>query len=1081
MNSANEASPVVVRPRLETMLDRVLGHRLALVVADAGFGKTTLLTSWSSGINAVIHDVTAADDNLSRFVRNVVDALRLRIPELSHELAGAIDGGPPADTTGQQGVRPDAIAELLGSALEQHLLRDVVLVLDNAHLLTEDTSIRFLAALIRHAPPLLHLVLASRTMPPMTVDRLRDRGEVIELHGADLDFTAAEIAELLTAIVGADAVGLADRIHHATAGWPAAVRMSIEALRDIAPERRAGYIADLAGEHGRIARLATSIYRQEPAESKRLLATVAIFDEVTVELLEAIGVDAAEPMAAMVRRGLFLEPGASGSDWYRLHAIAGEAVAEQDPLPDARAVELRLAAAKWLAANGLPRPALRTLVAAGQHAQVVALLARFGQPLLSHGHAEDVLAAIAVLPDGMRDETVQRLAGEAFQLRGAWEQALACYTRAAPADGSVDPGLAWRMGLIRYLRGELEEALEIYRRGRTRERPTRDSALLLAWKASAYWMRGEVADCARVAVRAMRLATEVDDPQALASAHTVLAMLAALEGDRRANDAHYLKALQYAERAGDVLQMVRIRNNRGSRHLEEGSYLEALAELDIAIRLADLSGFAAFGALALCNRGEAKLGLGRLEEAQGDFFASIAAFDSLESGFVANPLEKLGNLYHLRGELSAAKDTFERALKRAELAGDVQAMVPALAGLARLLAEEEPARAAELAQRAIGAGGIDHVSAVLAAGWVALINSDRQSARQSALSAAATAHDRRDVPGQAEAAVLEAAATDDDAQALRLADQGVALWARTGDPIGQAFAELVRAVRLEEAAARPALEAIQERMRAIGCRLVEGKAAAALAKLAPANSSTVRVETLGGFRLVRGGQVVPSSEWKSRKARDLLKILLSRRGRPITHEQLVAILWPGESPAEVGNRFNVLVSTLRSLLDPARQRSQDGFLLNEADALRIELEALDVDVESFLADAAAGLRLVRAGREAEGIERLLRAESRYAGDFLEEDLYADWAAPLREEARVTYRQLSGCLARHARRTGNADAAIRHLLRSLERDPYDESTHLELVSVLSGSGRHGDARRHYRSYCERMDELGVEAAPFPAAF
>lgn len=1064
------------------MLDLALGHRLALVVADAGFGKTTLLTSWSSGINAVLHDVSQADADLSRFAKNVVDALRLRVPELSQDLAGAVDSGHPPDTSGEQRARPDAIAEMLGGALERHLRRDAVLVLDNAHLLSDGASLRFLAGLIRNAPPLLHLVVASRTALPVPVDRLRDRGEVLEIHGADLDFVAEEVADLLTAVLGAGAADLAEAVHQATAGWPSAVRLATEALRDVPAAKRAAYVAGLAGEHGRITELAGTIYRNEPPEAKRLLAVVALFDEVTVALLEGLGIDAAEPVSALLRRGLFLEPGSSGSGWFRLHAIAGDAVARHGPLPEAEACRLRVAAAKWFAANNLPYAALRALGDAGQHADVAELLVRSGQQLMNHGHADAVVLAVASLPPGMRDAALERLAGEAYQLRGEWDQALACYARAAPAEGSLDAGLAWRMGLIRYLRGELVEANEIYLRASIDDRPTRDVALLLAWQASGYWMRGDGESCGRLVVQAMRAATEVDDPQALAAAHTVLAMLAALEGDRRANDAHYLKALQYAERAGDILQMVRIHNNRGSRHLEEGSYLEALAELDIAIRLADLSGFAAFGALALCNRGEAQLGLGRLEEAQGDFIASVSAFERLGSGLVANPLEKLATLHYLRGELAAARDAFERAAKQAEDEGDVQALVPALVGLALLLAAEDVELATELAERAVAVGtGIDLARAVLAAGSVALAAGDRASAVEHAQRAASIAADRRDLPAQAEAAALEAAATESDRQALLHADRSLRLWDRVGDPIGRAAAEIVRAERLEEAAARPALEAVRARMRAIGCRLLDVRAAGVLARLSPGSAPTVRIETLGGFRVVRDGHVVSGTAWKSRKARDLLKVMISRRGRPITHEQLMDMLWPGEDPSAIGNRFNVLVSTARAVLDPDRRLSTEGLLINEGDALRLDLEPLEVDVECFLDDAATGFRLIREGRDTEGIERLLRAEARYAGDFLEEDLYSDWAAPLREEARVTYRQVSARLARHARARGDADGAVRYLLRGLERDPYDESTHLELVSVLSASGRHGDARRYYRSYGSRMEELGIEAAPFPAVF
>ena len=129
---------------------------------------------------------------------------------------------------------------------------------------------------------------------------------------------------------------------------------------------------------------------------------------------------------------------------------------------------------------------------------------------------------------------------------------------------------------------------------------------------SAHWLRGDAEPVPRRLRRAQahEVAVASGEDRALAAAHTVLAMLAALEGDRASNDAHYLRALDHAERAGDVLQIIRIRVNRGSRNLEEGAYEAAIVELDLAIRLADLGGFGAFRALALTNRGESRLRLG---------------------------------------------------------------------------------------------------------------------------------------------------------------------------------------------------------------------------------------------------------------------------------------------------------------------------------------------------------------------------------------------------------------------------------------------------------------------------------------
>ena len=114
-----------------------------------------------------------------------------------------------------------------------------------------------------------------------------------------------------------------------------------------------------------------------------------------------------------------------------------------------------------------------------------------------------------------------------------------------------------------------------------------------------------------------------------------------------------------------MLQLIRVRTNRGSRHVEECAYEEAIAELDLALRLADLAGFAAFRALALSNRGEALSKLGRFDEAVADLEAARALYQRLGSRMVAYPLEKLGEVYRMRGQWALARASFEEAVAQA--------------------------------------------------------------------------------------------------------------------------------------------------------------------------------------------------------------------------------------------------------------------------------------------------------------------------------------------------------------------------------------------------------------------------------
>ena len=405
-------------------------------------------------------------------------------------------------------------------------------------------------------------------------------------------------------------------------------------------------------------------------------------------------------------------------------------------MPEAVAQDLRVTAATWLAASGAVGDAIQVLLSAGSTDQLAGIVTTDGSRLLAAGQIATVLSACRAIPLELRTAEIEQLAGEAQQIQGDWSEAMACFQRAAAGRQSLPAHLAWRIGLIHYLRGEPDAALAVYQRGI--DDPGADAvemALLLAWMSTAHWIRGDVEPCRELATRALAAANACGERRALAAAHTVMAMLAALDGDRRANDAHYLLALRAAEEAPDVLQVVRIRTNRGSHFMEEGSYAEALQELDVAVRLAELPSFASFLALSLSNRGETKMRMGRIDEALADLEASRVRYRQIDSDMVAYPLTLIGEIYSERGNLVQARALLEEAVAITEAAGDVQGAVPALACLATVVAGEDPDRAGALADRAISYGtGMAYVIALLAAGWVAASAGD--SARGRALAGA---------------------------------------------------------------------------------------------------------------------------------------------------------------------------------------------------------------------------------------------------------------------------------------------------------------------------------------------------------
>jgi two-component SAPR family response regulator len=234
------------------------------------------------------------------------------------------------------------------------------------------------------------------------------------------------------------------------------------------------------------------------------------------------------------------------------------------------------------------------------------------------------------------------------------------------------------------------------------------------------------------------------------------------------------------------------------------------------------------------------------------------------------------------------------------------------------------------------------------------------------------------------------------------------------------------------------------------------------------------VQTLGRFRVLPSGRAA-AVEWHSKKARDLLKLLVARRGRAIPREALIDALWPGESPARCANRLSVALSTIRSLLDPGRLHPANHFVGTGKHA--VALTNIRVDVEEFLAAARHAL-MGQHPSDTVRTRSFRRAAALYTGDFLEQDQNSDWAVSLREEAKATYVELLRTLATSAAIDRSYDHAVQYNLRILERDEYDEQAHLGLVAVLRGSGQHGEARRRYQVYLDRMDEIGISPMPFP---
>ncbi|MEU4446999.1 BTAD domain-containing putative transcriptional regulator [Actinosynnema sp. NPDC050801] len=1054
----------VARPRLDYLLAAARSSRITTVVAPAGYGKTTFLAGWIGRAPVAWHTLTDEDRSAQPLLANLAAALRAVLPALRFAPPGVLADDEGAGEAGRAD-RAHAMAASLCEAVAEAAVgvREVLLVLDDLHVIgRDDRTCGLVEALCLQAPPALRVVLSSREPPPFPVRRPAGLAGPLEVSAAQLAFTEGETRRLLP-----DG-HVAAEVYRLSGGWPVAVRMAAGAR---APAAGPTPSAALPHDRALYDYLAHEVFDREPRPVRDLLAAAALFDRFNADLLAALGfADAARVLDDLLVRGLFVERLIPHPGWLGLIPLARAFVAGRTPPSPAERRRLGTTAAAWLADRGHLAEALAALSGLADHRAVGALLAAHGEELLQRGGADTVIAAVDAIPPDERDPVTWQLAGVAHQVRGEWGPALACLRRATPPGAPTPPALAARIAAMHYFSGAPDRTLAACAECSATGADPAAEARVRGLAASAHWARGDVAASRAEVAAASALAEEAGDDAALAATHTVLAMVADAEGDRSAVADHYARALAHAQLAGDVLAEIRIRVNRSAHLVHEADHREALAELETALRLADLTGFTSYRALALNNRGAAWLGLGRLDEAAADLHAARKVYTRTGSRLASLALESLGEVHRLRGERALARDAFAEAVRLAEENDAVPQLVPALAGLARVVADDEPRAAEDLVRRALACGtGLGYPAALLAAARLALARGELDEAAAHAVQAQAVAARRRDRAAVAAALELLGRAGSVRDEALSLLDQAAAAWAEIGNPVGGIEVSIAKARVLGGADGLALVTVAGQAAGRLGARGLVAEAAAVAEACGRSTGPGVSIRTLGGFRVLRRGETVPATAWQSKKARDLVKILVARRGRPTTREALMALLWPDEPPERVANRFSVALSTARLVLDPDRG---DGHgIVADHDQVRLDPTVVDVDVVRFLADARAGLT--------GGPPTLLAsAETAYTGDFLEEDPYADWAAELREDARLTYLQVASALARHTAATGDHVATSRYCLRVLERDGYDETAHLALVRALTASGSHGEARRRYRAYVSRMREIDVEPSPLP---
>jgi LuxR family maltose regulon positive regulatory protein len=363
---------VVPRPRLGDRMPGAHAPALTLVSAPAGFGKTTLVTEWiartsADGTPVAWVSLDPNDDDPAVFLAYVVAALQRVAPGLGDSAVSLIRASPTA-------VR-DATALLLNDldVCEQ----DVVLVLDDYHVIETVALHEALAFLVERLPPHVRVVIASRTDPPLPLARLRARGDLHEIRAADLRFTADEATRYLNDSMGLE-LGTGDvaALGARTEGWIAALQLaalSMQGRDDIG-----GFIAGFTGDDRFVVDyLVEEVLERQTDDVRTFLLQTAVLDRLTGPLCDAVTGrrDGRATLETLERRNLFLVPLDDRREWYRYHHLFADVLRARllDEQPDEVAA-LHRRAGDWYADHGEPAPAIAHAMSGRDHARAAELI-----------------------------------------------------------------------------------------------------------------------------------------------------------------------------------------------------------------------------------------------------------------------------------------------------------------------------------------------------------------------------------------------------------------------------------------------------------------------------------------------------------------------------------------------------------------------------------------------------------------------------------------------------------------------------------------------------------------------------------
>ncbi len=1051
---------VLDRERLTNKLLEWEDKKLVIIHAQAGQGKSTLAAGYVQSLTSpsVWYTMDQEDDNPAVFLSLLGTAIQRAWP-------GRVSAVPtiPGNRYGINGVRQD-----IGVWIEQvfgNIPKPGLFVFDDYPATSSSPALQLLMKqLLDRTPPHVRFMIISRVRPELDIAKLRAMQSVGELVGDDLRFTDSEVQELFGIIFSMHISPTEAALINSTAeGWPAGLVLMHEYLSTLAPGARALALVDRRSAGFRthvFDYLAQEVFVHLPQAMQRFLLQTSLVDFIPVPLIELLtglprqAASGTMSIAGMVKdlrdRNLFVTALDDDTLVIRYHALFREflrkkLIAQTRP---AEVKKLYTLAAAYFKKSRDPVRSIDLCLASGQYDRAIKEIEACGEDMIARGQTGTLIRWIETLPIeyGNRPWLLfYRAVACRFTDSGT---ALTFFDLAFKGFRSGKTLFNRTSGLMYSLCGIIEACFhtggDFTRMGRDaalartllkqnrRASPGARARLLLAM-GMAWFFIGRLQLASDALRQALDLFRKQGDHFYQITTAVYLTPCALYQGDFRLAGETVGKGLDAGasipDEAGGHAALMLV---AAMTSLFAGDFAEAQKRLDRCRDLADSHALESMIFLSLDIGGWLKI-------AQGDYPGAVLLLteckrkgeESHNAFFSASAAHLLAIANLFQGRLDQAKKESDYAL----------------------------------AIRTQSGSKLFHAIYLIASGAILVKLKKYRQAEKELLTAVRMLQQVKAAQQEANAhlvlARLYAIMKRTDLARRHLRD-GFCI----GRERGFTYYALFHAGELTELATA----ALEHGICTDYCsQLLEDRARSNATPL-------LEINCLGGFRAMRGKIPVRDSEWKSKRAKTFVKLLVAQDGHTVTRDIAMETLWPDMDPDILGPTFNSMLHRVRKVLEPKSvPGASASCILHTEGVIMLNKDLVRTDVGQLLYHLDTTDRM-RSSRKTEDIVgEYEKAFDLYEGDFLPEDLYSDWAAPMRDRLRIRYLRALEDAAGIAELSGDRDRTLRFYERMFSTDPCNEKACCWLMARYHSDARRGEAIRTYER-CERALSRDVDLEP-----